>query len=414
MLDFRDAPYQFFEPRPRPLVIALARQANRFLVLPGKNHRIRSVDLSGELEALETARARGDRLLFVCNHPSHSDPQILTEAFRQLRLPVCFMAAYDVFLRSPFTAWVMQRLGHFSIDREAVDRKAVSTAIGILEAGATPLTIFPEGNVYLTNDKVTPFLEGPAFIALKALTGEKTSPVKIVPLSLKLTHLTECQEFIQARLSQLAINSGFSRSIDQSWSEDLVPLGLHLLKRFLADHDLPLPDSEGATLQERITAATTSLITSLENDLAVSAKPSDSLADRIRRIRSTVHGILTQGPADNVRSDAPALARRAILAFRLLAYLTPYWTERPSLDRLSETADRLYEDFHSQPLPPVGPRRAMVHVGAPLDVATFLEEAAGKSRIALAALTISAERSVQSGIDALNESNRSPGNQLHA
>jgi 1-acyl-sn-glycerol-3-phosphate acyltransferase len=414
MLEFRDAPYQFFEPRPWPLVIALARQANRFLVLPGKNHRIRSVDLSGEIGDLATARARGDRLLFVCNHPSHSDPQILTEAFRQLRLPVCFMAAYDVFLRSPSTAWVMQRLGHFSIDREAADRKAVSTAIGILAEGTTPLTIFPEGNVYLTNDRVTPFLEGPAFIALKALAGENSSPVKIVPLSLKLTHLTECQDLIQQRLSQLALDSGFSRTIDHAWSADLVPLGLHLLKRFLADHDLPLPDSDGATLQERITTATDTLTTSLENDLALAAKPADSLAERIRRIRGTLHGILIQGPAENVRSDAPALARRAILAFRLLAYLTPYWTEHPTLDRLSETAERLCEDFHSRPLPPIGPRRAMVHVGAPLDVAAYLEESAGKSREALAALTMHAERSVQRGIDALNASNRSPGNLPHA
>lgn len=132
MLDFRDAPYQFFEPHPRPLVIAGASLVNRFLVSPGKNHRIRSVDLTGDLASLAEARACGDRLLYVCNHPSHSDPQILTEAFRQLRLPVCFMAAYDVFLRSPLTAWVMKRLGHFSIDREAADRKAVSTAIGIL------------------------------------------------------------------------------------------------------------------------------------------------------------------------------------------------------------------------------------------------------------------------------------------
>lgn len=29
----------------------------------------------------------------------------------------CFMAAYDVFLRSRFCAWSMQRMGNFSIDR---------------------------------------------------------------------------------------------------------------------------------------------------------------------------------------------------------------------------------------------------------------------------------------------------------
>ena len=59
----------------------------------------------------------------------------------------------------------MQRVGAFSIDRETSDRKAISMACEILQTGDYGLTIFPEGNVHLTNDRVTSFLEGAAFIA---------------------------------------------------------------------------------------------------------------------------------------------------------------------------------------------------------------------------------------------------------
>ena len=54
----------------------------------------------------------------------------------------------------------MQNIGCFSIDREGSDRKAMTEATRILKEGEFALTIFPEGNVYLTNDRVTPFFGG--------------------------------------------------------------------------------------------------------------------------------------------------------------------------------------------------------------------------------------------------------------
>ncbi|MCB1087860.1 MAG: 1-acyl-sn-glycerol-3-phosphate acyltransferase, partial [Verrucomicrobiae bacterium] len=124
--------------------------------------------LSGEIEAVREIDRRGERILFVPNHSTHSDPQLMTEVQRQLGVPSCFMAAYDVFLRSRLNAWVMQRVGAFSVDREGSDRKSMAEALTVLKAGRFALTIFPEGNVYMMNDRVTPFLEGAAFLAIKA------------------------------------------------------------------------------------------------------------------------------------------------------------------------------------------------------------------------------------------------------
>lgn len=171
MLEFSDAPYRFFEARPSAPLIRLGRALNRHVFLPGPNHRIRDLSIDGELDALADAKGNGDRLLFVINHPSHSDPQALSEVQRRLGVDACFMAAYDVFLRSKLTAWSMQKMGNFSIDREGSDRKAMAAAIKVLAEGKKALNIFPEGNVYLTNDRATPFLDGAAFIALKAQAG---------------------------------------------------------------------------------------------------------------------------------------------------------------------------------------------------------------------------------------------------
>ena len=110
----------------------------------------------------------------------------------QLSMPVSFMAAYDIFLQSKLNAWCMQRAGCFSVDREGSDRKSMKEALRILKEGERGLIIFPEGNVYLTNDKVTPFLDGPAFLGMKAqkdLGGDH--PILAIPVSLKVTHVSD-------------------------------------------------------------------------------------------------------------------------------------------------------------------------------------------------------------------------------
>ncbi len=157
--------------------------------------------------------------------------------FHRLGIPASFMAAYDVFLRSRFNAWCMQKLGNFSIDREAADRKAMTAAIATVTTGDHCLTIFPEGNVYLTNDRVTPFLDGTAFIALKAQQSLEDTPVKVVPVSLKFTHLTTPRETVTQRLVDLARQRP---RLLAGASEDplgaVLGLGRHLIGGYLQKH----------------------------------------------------------------------------------------------------------------------------------------------------------------------------------
>jgi formylglycine-generating enzyme required for sulfatase activity len=76
MLEFSDAGYRFFQARPSPFFIRVGRAINRHFILPGTNHLVKELQIEGETESLREARAHGDRVLFVINHPSHSDPQV--------------------------------------------------------------------------------------------------------------------------------------------------------------------------------------------------------------------------------------------------------------------------------------------------------------------------------------------------
>ena len=409
MLEFSDAPYQFFEARPSPFFINVARFVNGKFILPGKNHRITDIRIEGATDLPREIFESGDRLVFVSNHPSHSDPQLVTDVHRQLGVSGCFMAAYDVFLRGKLNAWSMQRLGNFSIDREGSDRNAMAAAIDTIKADDYALTIFPEGNVYLTNDRVTPFLDGTAFIALKAQQAIKDARVKIVPLSLKFTHLSTPRATVTQRLLQLGKDSGHEyNSADPILA--VMGLGAHLVSDHLNEHgyaDQILVDPD--TIFDSLSAFTTSLVSDIEKALETETSEETALVDRIRKIRSKIHQIRTDESSDADPHEIDGLADKSILALRIHGYLTPYLTDNPTVDRYEETVERLAEDYYSRIMPRTGPRRATVKVGEPIDVSEILENAGGKLRNAVRELTMATESAVQSGIDEINTANDAPG-----
>jgi 1-acyl-sn-glycerol-3-phosphate acyltransferase len=414
VIQFSDAPYQFFEAKPSPFLIRCGRVMNQRFFLPGPNHQIKEMVLDGAKEEIREAIAKGERLMFVINHPTHSDPQVVTELHRRLGVDSCFMAAYDVFLRSPVNAWVMQRMGNFSIDREGSDRKAMAAAIDVLKKGARALNIFPEGNVFLMNDRLAPFLDGAAFIAIKAQAALDGVPVKIVPISMKYTHLTTPREAVTKRMLDLGARSEyvFPAGSNGDPISAVMGMGRHMLARYLRAHGhADTLGVEDASLYDALGGFADKLMDDLEVALELSAVKAVGLSDRILKIRSRLHQLRTD------RSVAPdpaldGMAERAILALRIHGYLSPYLIERPTIDRYDETVERIAEDFYSKAMPRTGPRRVMVRVHPPVGVSNFISAAGGNTREAISKITQEMLQTIQIGIDALNERNDTPGAEI--
>jgi hypothetical protein len=417
MLDFCDAPYRFFPARPSVFVMALCRFGNSHFGLPGKNHRVASVHVSGPADSVREIERRGERLLFLPNHSTHSDPQLMTETHRQLGTASCFMAAYDVFLRGKFSAWVMQRAGAFSVDREGSDRKSMAEALAVLKAGRFGLTIFPEGNVYMMNDRVTPFLEGAAFLALKAQKELGTArPIHVVPVSIKLSHTTDVRPAVREKLGRLAERSGEHFDTDADPVSELLRIGRHLLAKNLRQRGFIARGEDLATphLSEALRVGAERIVAGLEDKMDLSPKAGDDLIARVRKIRSTIHQIRIDPAREAEHRVAAAWADEAILALRILGYGNPYVAQKPTLDRFAETVEKLSEDLFGRWDPPIGPRDALIRVGEPVNLSRWMEEteAGGKSRQATASLTAAMESAVQSGLDAINSENGREGSKL--
>lgn len=79
-------------------------------------------------------------LIVVSNHLSDLDPLAVGVA---LRRPVAFMAKHELF-QVPGVRWWITACGAFPVRRGEPDRRALRTALGILQRGGA-LVMFPEG-----------------------------------------------------------------------------------------------------------------------------------------------------------------------------------------------------------------------------------------------------------------------------
>lgn len=410
MLDFSDKPYQFFPPKPNWLVTAIVKQLNRRFVLPGRKHRIKEIQLRHADRIVPIIESNA-RCMFLPNHSTHSDPQLMLEVQRRLRVSASMMAAYDVFLRSKRNAWLMQRIGCFSVDREGSDKQAMNCAVDLLIRGDRALTIFPEGNVFLMNDRVSPFLGGATFLAMRAqkkLGPDK--PIYGIPISLGFTHLTDCRAAILRHVADLESRLSIEPDHELTIRQRLRRIGIQVLSRNLRQRGFIPPASEEDDLNKLLEESALQIITRLEQKIELDRSAGDPPMERIRRIRAAIHQVRIDREQHLDHRVAASWADEAILAMRILSYSGDYLRESPTLDRHSETLEKLREDLVEEIVFPIGDRKAVVHFGQPVNFAKYLD--AKNSKDTLAGLTRHFEQVVQHGLDEISRENSSPGSEL--
>ena len=413
MLLFSDKPYRYFPPKPNRLLIWFFQQYNRLLHLPGSEHRIRSVTLLNA-NVLDGLRARSqNHILFLLNHSTHSDPQIMMEIQRQIGLPSLFMAAYDLFERSRFRAWIMQKSGAFSVDREGSDSQSMKQAVASLVDGRYALTIFAEGNVYLMNDRVTPFLDGAAFLAMKAQKELGTeTPLHVVPVSIKVTHLEDKRPAIRSMIDHVGQGAGTHFDPQAGPVAELKRIGVEVLKKNLLHRGYFPPQEDSEDITSLLKKAAEMIIVRLEEKIELKVRKRDELVDRVRKIRRALHKIRIESDPRVDQPLAASWADEAMLAFRILTYSGDYLDEKPTMDRFGETAEKLLEDLNSRVVPPYGPRYVSVYFSPPLNLADQLDDFNRQARRVVKDLTRVFEHSVQEGLDMLNAANPHPGGEL--
>ena len=229
-----------------------------------------------------------------------------------------------------------------------------------------------------------------------------------MPVSIKVSHVTDVRPRLREILAEMAAALEVGIDANGDIVADVHRVGIAMVRRNLKMRGFLPPNPDYNDLPGLLRASTELILGKLEHKIGITPKAGADLMDRIRGVRREIHKVRTSVAREIDHSVAATWADEAILAFRILSYAGNYLSEKPTLDRVGETIEKMREDLYSRDFPPYAPRVARVRLGEPIDVSARIA-AAAKSREAIAGLTEDFEQGVQAGLDTLNAANPHPG-----
>jgi 1-acyl-sn-glycerol-3-phosphate acyltransferase len=330
-----------------------------------RDQKIIELEISG-VEHVQRALKDGAGVLITPNHSFHYDSYVLIEASHRVGRPFHFLSAWQVFAMSKwFEQLVLQWHGCFSINREGADLAAFKTSVEILRASPHPLVIFPEGDIYHNNDRVTPFRDGAAAIAMSA-AKKAERPVVCVPCALKCFYVDDPSRELENLMSRLEESLYWRPRTDLSLADRIYRFAEGVLA--LKEYEY-LGQPQSGSVPERAAILADKLLSKLEAKHAVPNK-GGIVPERVKEVRRAVIKAIEQdgATAESVQKLSADM-EDLFFVIQLFSYPGDYVAERPSLERIAETLDKFEEDVLKVDYPAIrGRRRAVLRFGEPLTV----------------------------------------------
>jgi 1-acyl-sn-glycerol-3-phosphate acyltransferase len=382
----------FWPPRPHPVWTVLLEPLRRYYL-----HRFYSISRV-TLEGIENLRdiKPGDGALLAPNHSHDSDPHVMMDVGKTLGRQLYFMAAWQVFrMHHGIDGWVMQRMGAFSVDREGCDRRAIRQATELLGRGDW-LVVFPEGEIYHTNERLTPLREGVAFMALqaqrdadKANTGRS---IWIVPTAIHYRYDEDVTPALNEAVA--AMEKRFfvtPKHGDELWQR-IMRLGELLLTIKEKEKLGRAQDSQG-DLPVRLKAFVDTLLRQMETKQFGKTSDDDSVPLRVKLLRrALLEKMCDEKLDDPSRNDAHDMLENLHLVLQLYSYPGDYIAAKPSVERMAETIEKFEEDVDGITAFPKGKRSAIVRIGKPISVKPHM---GSRARTATTELTGQLEEAIK-------------------
>jgi 1-acyl-sn-glycerol-3-phosphate acyltransferase len=353
---------------------------------------LQRVDVQG-LEHLRGALAGGCGVLVTPNHSAHCDAAVLYEASDQLRQPFHFMACYQVFtLNNRIMRQFLRWHGVFSVDREGTDLHAFREGVEILRQGPSPLVIYPEGEIYHTNDRVTPFRAGAAAIALSAAKNP-VRPIVCVPCAMKFWYVEDPTPALLALMDQLERRLFWTARPELPLVERIYRLAEGMLALKELEHR---GATSAGTLPDRVAALIETILQRVQGRAKVTS--GGAVPERVKALRHQALQHLAEAAGDADRLPHLQNLDDLFSVVQLFSYPGDYVAKYPSVERIAETLDKFEEDVLQAAQPALrGRRNVCVCFGEPLPV-----ERVPGGRDAVAGLTDALEARVQLLLDQIN------------
>jgi len=356
-----------------------------------KEQRLLEVEVRGA-ENICRAMTKHQGVLVTPNHASHADCYAFHGAADELGSCFHFMIAWQVFQRGNWLRrTALRQHGCFSVDREGTDMRAFRQAVDILQSSPHPLVVFPEGEVYHINDRLTPFRDGPAAMALLA-ARKGNRPVVCVPCAMKYHYIEDPTPELLRLMDELEGTVLWRPRGDLSLPQRIYRLAEGLLA--LKELEFLGHTGEGP-VPERIARLIDGILRRLDERYDVDSSRS-TVPERVKALRHKAIEKLESLPEDDPgRRQCGEDLDDLFTVVQAFSYPGNYVSQQPSVERIAETLDKFEEDVLGVTTATIrGARRATVTFGEPIPV-----EAGRGKKTAAGDLTRLLEQRVQTLLD---------------
>ena len=386
-------PPQWWAPKLRPFWVRLLRHHRLWRLR--RLQRITKVEVSGA-EQVQAALASGAGLLITPNHSFHFDAYVLFEASARVQRTFYYVASWQLFaMNGPIERWMLQTHGVFSIDRETTDLRAIKKAVEIIKASPHPLVIFPEGEIYHTNDRLTPFRDGAAAMAIAA-AKRANRPILIVPTAIKAWYQDDPEPRLLKVIEVIERRFNWRARPQRSMKDRIYRIANAILTLKELEY---LGAAQPGPLVLRLRALAETLLVRIEEQSGIRLTD-NVIPERVKNVRHHHIQLLRS-------TDLPSVERTRLLmemddlffVIQLFSYPGDYADTQPTRERLAEIIDKFEEDILGLTYPTIkGDRRVELRFGTPISVTPYIALADGAHL-----LTRELETRVQ---ELLNELNR--------
>ncbi len=385
-----DKPYKFVAPHksafwPRALQTLLP-------IYLRKSHGIDSIEFRGT-EHVRASLAGGNPVILAPNHCRPCDPMVVGMLSREIGRPFHYMASWHVFMQGNLQAWIVNRLGAFSVYREGADREAIRAASAVLVEGKRPLVLFPEGVITRTNDVLRPFMDGISLIAAAAAKERRArslpEAVAVHPVAIKYRLTTDVEASLHQTLDEIEARFCWRRR-RLPLVERTVKIGAALLALKEMEY---LGQTRGGEIAERLEYLIEHILNRLEAKW-LHGRVQPSFMGRVKALRAAILKDMLAGPlSDEERAARWCDLADVYLAVQLSSYPPQYVRSHPTPERLTETVERFEEDITDKARIH-GRWHAVLQVGEPM-----LVESRTRTQ---ACLSQRLQETVQRMLDAIN------------
>lgn len=381
----------FWAPRPSGVWRKLLTPVRKFYLK--QFYAVRDVSIDG-LDRLSVI-GKDDGVLLTPNHSHDSDPHVMMEVGKRLDRQLYFMAAWQIFKgHRGIDGFVLQRMGAFSVDREGCDRRAMRQAVDLMTSGRW-LVVFPEGEIYHTNERLTPLREGVAFMAgtaQKALDKEASGrKVWIIPTAIRYTYVEDVTPQLESAMTDLEERMKLKSGKGSPLAQRILRFGDAMLTVKEKEH---LGKTQDGDLALRLKTLISAILARHETKWLRKAQSDESVSLRVKSLRQQLLEIWVD---ETTPPDRRAQAREALddvqLVMQLYSYPGDYVLENPSVERMAETIEKFEEDVYGGIIRPKGERTARVILGAPLDMSAHVTGV--RPRAAATELTAKLEHAIR-------------------